>query len=149
MSDPSDRLDLFMKSRKSERTRKYTDEIYDYLLDRRHDPETKGFVRSGQLRDDLVPASIPNSSTFFYLLTDMEKFQLIEKCSPQKEKPMKGKPAVYYRIKLSDIIDEKKAQKDLLYNLGITDEDEQEKIISIPLAYEVIPAKKTRKKKAA
>lgn len=91
------RLDLFAKSRKSSRTRDYTYTILQYLLSERHNKDTQGYIRSGELKYNLVPSKIPNASTFFYLLGDMEKFQLIEKRIHPKDKRVKGKPNVYYR----------------------------------------------------
>ncbi|OPX68256.1 MAG: hypothetical protein A4E38_01850 [Methanoregulaceae archaeon PtaB.Bin108] len=87
----------FLNSRKSEETKKYTQYILKYLS-KRFDEDRKGWVRSKEIMIDLVPENIPNSSTFFKLLKDLENYHLIERCKGKKEEPGPGRAPIFYRI---------------------------------------------------
>jgi hypothetical protein len=80
---------LFLKTRKNEDTKKYTRLIIEYLQDH---PEG---VRASEFIYDMVPEKIPNTSSFYNIVSDLVSFNLIEK---ESQKTERGKPAVYYKI---------------------------------------------------
>lgn len=105
-------FELFLKSRKNDKTRDYTIAILEYLSNQfdtsmKNKMETEkpdgdyggwtyeniGWVRSKDLIKG-VP-SIPNESTFYQLLKNLHESKLIEK---EERKSARGKPPVYYRV---------------------------------------------------
>lgn len=95
------RLNLFLKSRKSEKTKEYSKTIIDFL-ESRVDAKTQGWVRSKDLKDALVPSIIPGGATFFNLLADMVSFRLIEKEEIIPTQKRSGKHPVYYRTRYDE-----------------------------------------------
>ncbi len=95
-------LQEFLKSRKSEETRKYVRVILDYLSKEKKNIETQGWVQSKDLVSALVgEEGIPNSSTFYKLVKDLESAHLIERRKGKKEIPRPGRPPIYYRVPLA------------------------------------------------
>lgn len=94
-------LQKFLKSRKSEETKKYVRYIIDYL---QGPPDDKGkyTLRWVQSRDFVTAmvggGKIPNTSTFYKLLKDLKKERLIESKPGQKEISKPGRPPVFYRV---------------------------------------------------
>jgi hypothetical protein len=92
-------LNSFLKSRKSEKTREYTKYILDFLNEN-STLKNQGFVRSKDLKDSLVkPELIPNASSFFKLLEDLESIGIIERVPIPNKNSSRGKAPVYYRQK--------------------------------------------------
>jgi len=102
----------FIKSRNKNDTRFYAKIILKYLI-----TEKPGnVVRSRDLRENFVSSGkIPNPSTLYELLDNMERYELIERIEEQikskRKKSGGGKKAVYYRVnpnltlKMLDMID--------------------------------------------
>lgn len=133
-----------MKSRRNEQTKDYSLKIIEYLINQAT-PENDGWIRSKTLKTAIVPELIPNESSFFKLLKDMEQYHVIEKRIIKKEIPEKGKSPTYYRIsqnfghvftlerhELLDLLQEKTIGKletdrrffyanQILYHMGVKD----------------------------
>lgn len=90
-------IEAFLKSRRNEQTKDYSLKIIEYLINQ-STPENDGWIRSKILKSAIVPDLIPNESSFFKLLKDMEQYRVIEKSIIKKEIPEKGKSPTYYRI---------------------------------------------------
>ncbi len=90
-------IEAFLKSRKTDTTRQYTKMILEYLINEAT-LENQGYIRARDLKESLVsPEKIPNSSSFYDLLRDLEKEKIIEKIKTKKIRPQKGKNPVYYK----------------------------------------------------
>lgn len=90
-------IEAFLKSRRNEQTKEYSLKIIEYLINQ-STPENDGWIRSKILKSAIVPDLIPNDSSFFKLLKDMEQYRVIEKRIIKKEIPEKGKSPTYYRV---------------------------------------------------
>jgi hypothetical protein len=91
-------LNLFLKSRKSEKTREYSNIIINYLKSIRND-KNQGWIQSKDLKEAMVqPDKIPNASSFFNLIEDMVSFKLIERRARKKGWNKRGKTPVFYRM---------------------------------------------------
>lgn len=93
-------IDTFIKSRKSETTKKYSRLILQTLSDLKT-IDNQGLIRSRDLQNKLVSSDkIPNSSTFFKLLNDLESAGLINKIVGKHQIKQKGRPPVYYQSRV-------------------------------------------------
>jgi len=90
-------LEGFLKSRKTEKTRKYSRLLLEYLINSR-DKTNREYVRSRELKENLVPEIIPNNSSFYELLHDLEKYGLIKREEKNLVARQKGKTPVFYRV---------------------------------------------------
>jgi len=94
-------LQKFLKSRKSEETKKYVQIIMNYLSEQRGE-QNKKISRWVQSRDFIVAmvdsGKIPNSSTFYKLLKDLVDAGLIERKKGLNKKSKPGRPPVFYRV---------------------------------------------------
>ena len=121
-------VELFLKSRKNDTTRGYTQAIIKCLSDRFDNEyyeqsmnlENAGWVRAKDLIEMVM--IIPNESTFYHLLKDLEEANLIEKKSEYKPgltvEP--GKKPVYYRVPFiytEDILRSFQTKKSLSHEL--------------------------------
>jgi hypothetical protein len=94
------KIQLFLKTRRRTATRRYVRRLLTYLSDKRAtDTMTDGWVLALDMRKDLVKSDIiPNTSTFYKLVTDLENAALIEKRVGKKIPSIAGGPVVYYRV---------------------------------------------------
>ncbi|WP_146199760.1 hypothetical protein ACKUB1_17890 [Methanospirillum stamsii] len=100
-SDELSPIDTFIKSRKSETTKKYSRLILQTLSDLKT-TDNQGLIRSRDLQNKLVSSDkIPNSSTFFKLLNDLESAGLINKIVGKHQIKQKGRPPVYYQARFT------------------------------------------------
>lgn len=94
-------LQKFLKSRKSEETKKYVQIIISYLSEQRGE-HNKKIPRWVQSRDFIVAmvdgGKIPNGSTFYKLLKDLVDAGLIERKKGLNKTPKPGRPPVFYRV---------------------------------------------------
>jgi hypothetical protein len=97
----SEFLEKFLKTRKSKDTKEYVRIILGYLTEKMG-VETQGWVRSRDLVNELVSANkIPNTSTFYKLLSDLVDAHLVEPRTGEKEEPGPGPLPKYYRASIA------------------------------------------------
>jgi len=96
-------IEAFLISRRLESTREYSKRIIEFLRSNTTS-ENSGWVRTKDLKEAIVPQIIPNDSSFFKLLEDMEQYQVIEKKTFKKEIPSKGRSPTYYRLKSNNLL---------------------------------------------
>jgi hypothetical protein len=95
----AEKIQKFLKSRKSSAVRCYVSLILRYLSDKMTDTKNAGWVTSTNMSKDLVhPDRIPNKSTFYKLLGDLENAELIEKCISVDTRTRPGPRPSYYRV---------------------------------------------------
>lgn len=93
-------LHRFLKTRRLAQTRFYIGLLLLTLSDaRQFDSQDDGWVLSTDLRNELVTEDkIPNTSTFYKLLGDLQAAKLIEKRIGKKRLPILGGPPIYFRV---------------------------------------------------
>ncbi|MDI6898853.1 MAG: hypothetical protein QMC82_03385 [Methanolinea sp.] len=97
-----DRVHDFLKTRKGDEQRIYTELIIKYLLE--HRDQNGGWVRARDLHSALVETGeIPHSTTLNRLLKAMTDADLIEQKRCEKNLQEPGKRPLFYRIKIGVI----------------------------------------------
>jgi hypothetical protein len=87
----SQKIDKFIRSRRSPETREYARAIIDLLY------RARGWVNLRDLQRILLPDEIPSESAFFRLLSDMEKDRIVDKDKIQiAGRP--GRPPTRYKL---------------------------------------------------
>lgn len=92
-----DRVDRFLKSRKSPDTRVYAQAVIKYLLERKEAGDE--WIRAKEIHDAFVKSGeIPHATTLFRLLDDLYEFSLVDRVKCKKNIFERGKAPVFYRV---------------------------------------------------
>jgi len=131
-------LEKFLKTRKGVETKAYVQIILSYLTEKM-DVKTQGWVRSRDLVSDLVSSNkIPNTSTFYKLLSDLTDAHLIDRKTGEKEKPGPGAAPVYYRASIAFLPMQFMTRDELLEELNKATWDNSNLAIRLGAARELL-----------